>query len=375
MRALLLVTLLGGIASADTFGGFAGTDRSYLVSPDRVCTPLPLTATSGAPTCEKAAADVIAKLDFKPLVQQSGPKADFAATASGRTLTVTKGDGTVIATWSASDPISKVAGVYSSQYADRVAIAYVARRLGKDVTDVVAFDVGRTKTQTPDPIQTPTPPAQVVVENPQIKKAVDTARKASKAKQLAAWHAVLAIDPQHSESLYQIAVLQAGAKKTSEALASLGALSQSTRADAIEWLVEARYAKSFEALRGDTTFRKDVGFDRKPVNAYERLMGFGGTWEQTGTSCDTPEVRFVATRDRVVRVNVKSACSGNAYDLPFKGTWSLEGDQVVLTFATRGKAVAADDQSVCQFEPHADEDALHCALGKDIEFSVLPTRR
>ncbi|HEY4179739.1 MAG TPA: hypothetical protein VGM90_23015 [Kofleriaceae bacterium] len=375
MRALLLVTLLGGIASADTFGGFAGTDRSYLVTPDKVCNPLPLTATSGAPTCEKAAADVIAKLDFKPLLQQSGPKADFAATASGRTLTITKGDGTVIATWSAADPISKVSSVYGSQYADRVAAAYITRRLGKDVTDVIAFDVGRTKTTPQTPDTTPTPPTPVVVADPKVTTAVDAARKAPKAKQLAAWQAVLAIDAQHSESLYQIAAIQAGAKKQSEALASLGALATSTRPDAIEWLVEARYAKSFEALRGDTAFRRDVGFDRKATAPYERLMGFGGKWEQTGTSCDTPEVRFVATRDRVVRVNVKSACSGSAYDLPFKGTWRLEGDQVVLTFATRGKAVAADDESVCQFEAHGDEDGLHCALGKDIEFTVLPSRR
>jgi hypothetical protein len=48
---------------------------------------------------------------------------------------------------------------------------------------------------------------------------------------------------------------------------------------------------------------------------------------------------------------------------------------VVLTFATRGKQVTAADEAGCRFEAKGDEDSLHCDLGNDIEFVVLPTRR
>jgi hypothetical protein len=217
-----------------------------------------------------------------------------------------------------------------------------------------------------------TPPP---VEDPKVTKAVAAARKAAKPKALAAWKAVLAIDPAHSEATYGVAVAQAAAKQTADALATLGLLAASQRADAIEFLIEARFEPAFAGLRADPQFRAKVGLDKKGGTPYERLMGFGGQWEQTGTSCDTPEVRFTATRDRVVRIRVKSRCGGQVYDLPFKGAWRSDGDRVVLTFATRGKQVTAADEAACRFEAKGDEDSLHCDLGNDIEFVVLPTRR
>ncbi|MGE0401427.1 MAG: hypothetical protein AB7T06_32295 [Kofleriaceae bacterium] len=379
-------------AAADTFGGFSGVERHYLVNQDKICTPLPATATSGSPTCEKAGADVVAKLSIKtPLPQKDkGDKAAYSATASGRTLTITRNGATVVE-WTSNDPISRIVEVYSSEYNDRVAVAYTARRMGKDVTDVIAFTISKgagtsmndpkTPTNPTNPTTnptTPTPAQPTVVADPRVTKAVAKARKASKAKAIAAWQAVLAIDADHSEAHYQIASFQAAAKKKDAALAELGALASSTRPDAIEWLIEARYAAAFASLRADPGFRQKTGLDRKagtPVSAYERLMGFGGQWEQTGTSCDKPEVKFTATRDRVVRIRVKSKCGGEGYDLPFKGTWRLDGDRVVLTFATRGKAVTAEDEAACKFEPVGDEDSLRCVLGRDIDFAVLPTRR
>ncbi len=374
-------------AAADTFGGFSGVERYYLVDQDKVCTPLAANATSGVPSCEKAAADIVAKLSIKPPLLQKGDKAAYAATASGRTLTITR-NGAKVVEWTSMDAI-KVLDVYASEYNDRVAVTYSTRRMGKDVTDVVAFTISKGAgtavgdPQTPtQPVQTPTQPTQpaqpVVVEDPRVTKAVAAARKASKAKAIAAWQAVLAIDADHSEAHYQIAAFQSAAKKKDDALAELGALSTSTRPDAIEWLIEARFAAAFASLRADPGFRDKTGLDRKPgaaVTPYERLMGFGGQWEQTGTSCDKPEVKFVATRDRVVRIRVKSKCGGEGFDLPFKGKWRLDGDRVVLTFPTRGKAVSAEDEAACQFERTGDEDALRCVLGRDIDFAVLPTRR
>jgi hypothetical protein len=104
-------------------------------------------------------------------------------------------------------------------------------------------------------------------------------------------------------------------------------------------------------------------------------MGFGGQWEQTGTSCDKPEVHFVAQRDRAFRLRVKTACEGQVFDTPFKGTWRIDGDHVVLTLPTRGHAASAKDEASCKFELAGDENALRCTLGKDLEFVVLPTRR
>ncbi len=386
MRSLIAAALLlaaTGPVAADTFGGFSGVDRPYQVNSDRVCTPLVVTAgkATGGPACEKAAADVLAKLRIKDPIRQKGvDKATFAASAAGRTLTVTRGSGEPIVTWDAPDPISKIVEVYTSQYDDRVAVAFTTRRMGKELTDVVAFDLGKpSQAAVPkDPTPTVTPPTTTPAptDDPKLTKAVAAARKAPKAtKALAAWKAVVAIDSAHSEALYQIAMVQAAAKQTAAALATLGMLAASARPDAIEFLIEARFEPAFAALRADPQFRGKVGLDNKGSSPYERLMGFGGQWEQTGTSCDTPEVRFTATRDRVVRIRVKSRCGGQTFDLPFKGAWRSDGDRVILTFATRGKQVSAADEAFCKFEAAGDEDSLHCDLGHDIDFVVLPTRR
>lgn len=390
-RALPLALLLAAApAAADTFGGFSGVDTPYLVNRDRVCFPVAVKdgAASGAPTCEKdVTADVIAKLSIKDPVAQRGPKATFAATASGKTLTVTKrASGDAVVTWNAVDPIGKVVEVYASQYEDRVAVAYTTRRLGKEVTEVIAFELVKTTgreaklptpatptTPTPTPSPPPTTPAPPA--DPKLAKAIDAATKAPKAKQLAAWQGVLAIDAENSEARYRIAALQAGAKKNAEAIDALAALAKSTREDAIEWLVEARFDKAFTAVRADQKFRAAVGLDRKAQSPYERIMGFGGQWEQTGTSCEAPEVKMTMLRDRTFKLRVKSVCRGHVFEQPFKGTWRVAPDGVVLTLPTKGKQATDKDEAVCELEEVRDEDAMRCTLDRDLEFTVMPTRR
>ena len=129
-RAGLVLVLATSPAWADTFSGFSGVDRPYLVNQDRVCAPLAVAngAATGAPKCEKAAADEIAHLSIKPPIPQSGAKASFAAQIAGRTLTIAKRDGTKILTWDAPDPIVRVADVFASQDEDRVAIAGIVER-------------------------------------------------------------------------------------------------------------------------------------------------------------------------------------------------------------------------------------------------------
>jgi hypothetical protein len=103
-------------------------------------------------------------------------------------------------------------------------------------------------------------------------------------------------------------------------------------------------------------------------------MGFGGQWEQNGTSCDRPQVNLVAKRDRSVQIRVKSACEGAQFDQTFRGTWRLDGANVVLALGAKGKA-KADDEAPCTFAVEGDEDALKCVVGRDLDFEVLPTRR
>jgi hypothetical protein len=388
MRWVLVATLaLGGTAAADSFGGFSSIDAPYLVNQDRLCAPLEVVKgqATGAPRCEKAAADDIAKATIKPGVVQSGAKATYAASASGSTLTITK-DGSAVVTWKTPDPIGKIVDLFASQYEDRVAVTYTTRAMGKETTSVVAFVLVKTTGRDPSatvPIKPPSgtgptlaPPTATPKDDPAVTKAADAARKADKKKALAAWQAVQALDADHSEARYRIAALQATAKHNAEAIASLASLAKSSRGDAIEWLVEARFDPAFAPIRADARYRTAVGLDRPGATAYERVMGFGGQWEQTGTSCDTPQIRLTIKRDRSVKLNVKSSCNGQVYDIPFKGTWRLDdADHITLIMPTKGQAASAKDEAPCSLKKHGEEDQLHCVVGKDLEFDVLPTRR
>jgi hypothetical protein len=377
--ALLVLTLPRAVASADSFGGFSGVDRQYVVNQEKVCKPLDVKAgaATGTPACETATADIIARLSFKDPIIQSGRDATFAATASGATLTVTKkAAGTTLVTWKAPDKI-KVVDVFKDQYDTRIAVTYTTRRAGKEVTDVIAFDLGQgaATTKPVDPVTNPTTnPAPVAPIDPKLAKALEVARKAPKGKAVAAWKAVLAIDATNSEAQFRIAQVQAAGKQHAEAIATLTALAGSPAPDAIEWLIEARFDNAFAALRADPKFRAAVGLDRKGTSLYEKLMGFGGQWEQTGTPCDKPEIRFTTLRDHTFKLRVKTTCSGQVYDTPFKGTWRIDGTHLVLGLPNKGK-VTADDEAGCEFETQGDEDALRCQIGRDIEFTVLPTRR
>jgi hypothetical protein len=370
MRHALALLLLASPAAADTFGGFSGVDRPYLVSPDKVCAPLEVKAgvATGTPKCEKQPTDAIAHLDIKPPAP-----GNFKATASGTKLTVTNKSGDVVVTWTAADPIGKVVDVFASKYEDRVAVAYTTRRLGKEVTDVVAFELVKTTGRSEQPAQQqqptpPPPPPEAPPADPKVTKALEAARKV---KTKAAWQTVLAIDPDNSEAQYRLAQL-AGKAATPQ----IEKLAKSKRPDAIEWLIEARFDPAFAALRAQPAFRAAVGYDRAPQSVYEHVMGFGGQWEQTGTSCDKAEVHLALQQDRSFKLRVKTSCEGQSFDVPFKGTWRVADKGIVLVLPpAKGHKATEKDEAPCGLEKAGDEDALHCDLGHDIEFVVLPTRR
>jgi hypothetical protein len=101
-------------------------------------------------------------------------------------------------------------------------------------------------------------------------------------------------------------------------------------------------------------------------------MGQGGTWEQAGTSCDSPQVTLTLTRDRNFTLRVKSACEGDRFDDRFAGTWAAQDPNLVLSLPNAdGKA----DEFPCAIEAAAGEDSIHCAISEGLEFSVRPVRR
>lgn len=377
--ASVAATLPAALAAADSFGGFSSINRAYLVNQDKVCQPLEVKAqvAAGLPRCDKTAADRLAELSFKPGSEQRGPKAVFTATASGRTLTVSRNGGPEVVRWEAMDPIGKVVEVYAD-HEDRVAVLYQVRRLGRDMTDVVAFELRGAQAAQPKPDATkpdskldatrPVAPP----EDPAVAKAVAAARKAKGKAALAAWQKVLAAAPDHGEALFRKAALSLAAKDKAGALAALRALGESKHPEAVEWRVAARFDAAFASLRADPDYRKAVGLDRPSLEPYEKVMGAGGVWEQSGTSCDSPTVAMTFTRDRKFRLTVKSVCEGMVANAKFAGTWRTEGPGVALILPNRD---AKDDLVRCVFEAAGDEEALRCPLDEELQIRVLPARR
>jgi hypothetical protein len=391
MRRILLATTalaaMGGVASADSFGGFSGVQSLYLVAPDKVCTPLKVdaAAATGTPKCEKAAADAVAELSIKTPTAEKGAKARFAATASGRTVTVKAGDrDVVLVTWTSFDPIARVAAVYGSQYGDMIAVEVVVRRSGRETTDVVGFDLGKDHATT-EPAGTGTGtgtgtgigPTAGTDPAPAADKAMTTAlkkaRSASGAKAIAAWTKVLDLDPNSSEALLGLAAAQLKTKKKDEALATLEKLAASTRADAIEYRVAARFDKAFASVRSDPRFRAAVGLDKPGGTLYERVMGQGGKWEQTLTCGQNPHVVLTLAKDHKFKLLVESKCGGDDYGWTFKGTWKVDAQNLLLTFPNSAKR--GDEQAACTVATQGDEDAITCPVDDDLQFTVLPVRR
>jgi hypothetical protein len=397
MRRILLAPVvfagvagLGRIAAADSFGGFSGVERYYLVGPDRVCAPLAVKAgkATGAPKCDKAAADRISTLEIKNAVPEKGTKARFAATASGRTVTVKATDrDAVLVEWQSFDPVTRVAAVYGSAYGDMIAVEVVVRRAGREATDVVGFDLGLDKpdtppttgtgtgtgsgtgtTPTPATGDTPPPPT-----DPALTEALKKARKATGAKAIAAWTKVLGVDADSSEGLFGLAAAQAKAKKKAEAIATLGKLAASTRTDAIEFRVAARFDKAFASIRSDAAFRKAVGLDQPATTMYERVMGTGGAWEQVQTCGKNPRVLLTLARDHSFKLAVDSKCAGDAYGWTFKGTWQVNASGLELAFPN--KALGKTEGTQCSVTAQGDEDSIRCPIDDDLEFVVLPVRR
>jgi hypothetical protein len=189
---------------------------------------------------------------------------------------------------------------------------------------------------------------------------------------VSAWTKVLKLDEDQAEAHYRIALAYAQTQRRAEAVAQLAKLAPMGTADAVEWLVDARFDKAFAGLIADPGFRTAVGFDRAAATPYERLMGFGGQWEQSLTPCDRPEIKLWFARARSFRLELKSTCQGQRDSLRLRGTWSQQGEAVELRLAGAGHG---EDIAPCEFSLVGDEDVLRCQVDDDLSFAGRPVRR
>jgi hypothetical protein len=386
--ALLVVGLLGpglaATAQAGAFGGFSRDGKSYLDGTDRVCQPV----SKGQPSCHRAGKDEVTRGGFRMGTPQRGQAATVLAEASGTAIKI-KDAGTkaLLVEWSSVDPISRVTAVYVSDGAGLVAVEHEVRASGRTAIQTIVLRLpGKAASNAaakPQKGTAPAPPPAAPL-TPASAKAVAAAVKGGAAqlkkkkwKQAeAAYRKALATAGDHASARFGLAAALAQQKRKAEAVAELALLARSPLADAPEWLVEARTSAHFAALREDPDFRRAVGIDRDPDrerSAYERLVGQGGSWEQTGTACQSPTVSLKLdrkTKKFVLLIQVK--CQGDDETTKLTGTWAASGQsEVTLTFPNAG---GPDEKLACKLAEAGGEDALGCTL-EDIVMDLRVVRR
>jgi tetratricopeptide (TPR) repeat protein len=296
-------------------------------------------------------------------------------------------------TWDSGQIISNTGSVFLDKSGQWVAVEFTSRLGGREVPDLVVVQLGNALASSQSAAPLPTPPvptttvpkAPVPADPPAFTAAMKLGSKWAKRKKhskaIAAYGEALAQIPEHPEALYRLARSQMAAKDKAKAVASLARISKSKHANAVQWRVEARFDIIFKPLRGDTDFRKAVGIERgpdDPATLYERLVAFGGQWEQEPIACEQPEVDLDLQRSAKRRFDlvIRSKCQGSTETTRLDGSWQETGDRRLgLTFPNTD---SADEDLVCQLERCSDdsgEDCLRCLLDKDIEILLRVVRR
>jgi hypothetical protein len=272
---------------------------------------------------------------------------------------------------------------YGERFGGRSVDALVVVKLAASVKGVAAAPVGSTAEPSKAPAKAPVP---VQPEDSEaIKKLLAAGKKWDRrkkhAKAIAEWNKILAESPEHPEALYRRARSHYRNKEQDACLADLERLKAASDVRAIRWKVEARFDKVFAKLRGVPRFRKAVGIDREPgekVSGYERLIAFGGKWEQEVIPCEQAQVNLNLRRDDKQRFDlvIRSKCQGYRETTRLDGFWRAVGDASLhMTFPNLG---ADDDGLSCQLEQCTDgsgEDCLRCAPEPDLEFLLRIVRR
>ncbi len=391
-----ILWLAPAVAAAGPFGGFSRDGSRYLADTSRVCQPV--AARQGMPRCEKKSADEVARLGFRKGAAQRGAGAAVQVQASGTRLVVRSGDGKAVrAEWDSGDPVGSVGAVYLSEGGKLVAIEYEARLAGRSQPQVVVLRLAAGATGAPaqpapgqKPGQTPpgqpatgqTPATAPPADDPKVTAQVRAAdkllggKKWKKAEE--AYRAVLAAGD-HPAARYGLAGALAGQNRSADAVAELVALGRSTHPQAARWRVEARLGSHFTRLQNDPAFRRAVGIDRDPArspSAYERLVGFGGHWEQTGAACQDPTVNLNLDRKSdKFQLSIRNRCQGDDETTRLAGTWRAEGAAALrLSFPNLD---GPEEKLQCQLAAASDrsgEDTLSCTL-EELQFKMRVVRR
>ena len=418
-RLFLLVSIGAALvvahprAQAESFGGFSSDQTRYLVDRDQICSPLRISEAPSdqIPSCQRADAQRVAAFGFRRGIKQQGSQASYAAVSRNTLLTIRALPGTgriaqIVVTWRATDPISRVTGLYLSQGGKLIAAEYESRFGGRVRTRVVGFVLDAAD---PRPADRSSPPNASPGDHPagdtpgnragpsnragqaapalskELERALERARRLSqngKSKAaMAAYRRVLDEDPGHSEARYGVAYNLARQRKFKQAVAELRTLADSTRTDAIIWLIEARFDRIFTRLRGDQEFRRVTGLNRGPSHKartlYERLVGFTRTWEQAEVKCEQAQINVGFTRlERKFTLRVTSRCGGYKDVTRLRGTWTIKGaDQLDLTLPNKR---GPDETISCLMQICTDgsnEDCLVCGVDSDLSFTARPVRR
>ncbi len=269
-----------------------------------------------------------------------------------------------------------------------MAVEYEARFGGRARVETVVFSISAAAAPaavTPEPGTSPAPSAPAAgpaaPDDPRLAGLLTKARRLDARNQArpaeAAYRQVLEIDTDHPEARYGLARSLARQRKQPAASEALAALARSPRPDAAEWLVEARFDRVFQGLRGDPAFRAATGLDPDPArqrSLYERLLGFSDTWEQAEVKCEQAEVRLsLERRARKFRLAITTRCGGYPTTTRLQGGFRLgPDDRVDLVLPN---AEGPEDAVVCRMQRCSSEDCLQCVVDEDLSFTVLPVRR
>jgi hypothetical protein len=381
-----------GVAHAGPFGGFSPDDTSYRVGRNQLCIPIALGA-QGDNACRKASASEIGEVRYD-LGKVQGAGDEYGAKASGGSIIVTNRQSKATHSWSSTQVVSRVVSVHRSSAGGAIAIVYETRFGRRLLEEVVVFKVPKSSASATGTASTASVKhaaagtlsgiePKIVERSKKLAKLLSRGHKARQKRQYAralkAYAGAEVEAPGDPAALFGRAAVLAATGKGAEAVALVEKIAASKHGEAPLWLVEARQAKEFDALRSDKGYREALGLDQggRAQSAFERVAGPGGTWEQPGASCREPTVALKLKRASLkFALTIKDVCQGSVSRTKLAGRWTTRGtDALLLIFPNPG---GADETLLCSVSVCSDgsgEDCVACALDPELSFTLRTVRR
>ncbi len=400
----ILPILMSTSAIAGRFAGFSSDRTVYVSGTDQICKPIPTisppiatkvptdksapsnaTTTRAVPDCKTGTVQQIAKLRLRRPPQQTASTSQYQVASLGTLLTIRdRVSNALHVSWQSTDPIKRIHAIFVD--AQTIAIEYETSFAGRITIQTVAFVLTALPKKVDAAVIPNLAPAGQAL-SPAAEKALRIARtwtqKRNHRRARKSYEAVLAIAPHSSEAIFGIARHAAAMGQKVVAIAALNQLAAQNTAQSIEWLIEARTNPAFRRIRGEPAFRKAVRLD-VPTNrqtAYERLVGLGGKWEQSGVACEQADVSLhLKGRLHTFVMKIRSRCRGQSFTTKLKGSWQTSSQsqkapsQLQLTFPNEKRE---SEQLLCQLSacPDQREDCLRCDIDRDLSVQLRPVRR